>query len=77
MKELTFKVGDIFWVDYDGLVADGEILEDWKRWFPPEEAPFVIEIFNRYDLTADNGYCIRPSRIYNKNRIIHDILADL
>lgn len=81
---MNWKVGDEFWVDYGMLLQVDryhDSLQDWKVWFPPTYQPFKITSFtpnNDGDYDIESGdFGIYSVAIYNKNKIVNEILKDL
>lgn len=74
---MNWKVGDKIWIDYEKASVYGANIDDWMRWFPPEEQPFTITSITRTVVECDNGYGVSQTAIHNKNYIVTQILNDL
>lgn len=86
----NWAVGDEFWIDYDKMEEVSHIKgsnfskQHWLEFFPPEEQPFKIDSFakgepNGYDIYSQTefGYALHSEGIYNKSKIINEILKEI
>lgn len=72
---MNWKVGDKFWVDYTKCRLAP--INDWKKWFPQSDAPFTVAHINNAGVVCDRGYNADMIAIYNKNKLVLDIINDL
>lgn len=74
----NWKVGDQFWIDYKLFKQPRERM--YYSWFPPEKQPYTVKVVRNNGATVECEeveYIIDTPYIYNKNKIVTEILKDL